>query len=315
MRGTHAPPLGTALSVVLAVSLLACGEDDNGSTTSEAATLPPTGPSDAATVATVSGPALRLVVLGDAVPSTEPCPGCTGFVEQYTVHLEAATGRPVEVADRSRTDTAGLLDIEEQVSGEEGLREQLAEADVVIVSVGANDVMPDAAAAGMLRKRRGGDWGCGGDMGSTTASYAAWALATTPECLEAGRMAYLGLYDSIFATVGELRRWQPTMAIALNTYDANLYGADFVGAGLDQKTLDTLWPWMTALYDDWNRMECGRATTNFFTCVDVYHAFNGPDGDQPIGDLAVDGAHPSQAGHDRIAELLVELDLTPVLDR
>ena len=315
MRGTHAPPLGTALTVVLAVSLLACGEDDHGSTTSEAATLPPTGPGDAANVSSVSGPALHLVVLGDAVPSTEPCPGCTGFVEQYAAHLETATGRPVEVADRSRTDTAGLLDIEAQVSGEERLREQLAEADVVIVSVGANDVMPDAAAAGMLRKRRGGDWGCGGDMGSTTKSYAAWALATTPECLEAGRMAYLGLYDSIFGTVAELRHWQPTVAIALNTYDRHLYGADFVEAGLDQLTLDTLWPWMTALYEDWNRMECGRASAHYFTCVDVHHAFNGPAGDQPLGDLSVDGVHPSQAGHDLIASLLVDLDLTPALDR
>ena len=315
MRGTYAPPLGTALSVVLAVSLLACGEDDIGSTTSEAATLPPTGPSDAANVSTVSGPALRLVVLGDAVPSTEPCPGCTGFVEQYAAYLETTTGRPVEVADRSRTDTAGLLDIEEQVSGEEGLREQLAQADVVIVSVGANDVMPDATTAAMLRKRRGGDWGCGGDMGSTTASYAAWALATEPECLEAGRMAYMRLYESIFATVERLRDWQPTVAIALNTYDANLYSAEFLGAGLDQKTLDTLWPWMTALYEDWNRMECGRATTHYFTCVDLHHAFNGPAGDQPLGDLAVDGIHPSQAGHDLISGLLVDLDLTPVLDR
>ena len=313
MRGTHAPPFGTALCVVLAVSLLACSEDSNGSTTSEAATLPPTGPSDAAAVSTVTGPILRLVVLGDAVASTEACPACTGFIEQYAGYLEAATGRPVEVADRSRTDAAGLLDIEEQVAGEERLREQLTDADVVIVSVGANDVMPDAAAAGLLRKRRGGEWGCGGDMGSTVASYAAWALATTPDCLEAGRMAYLDLYDSIFATVVELRRWQPTLAIALNTYDANLRAPDLLAAGLDAKTLDRLWPWMTALYDDWNRMECGRATAHYFTCVDLYHAFNGPAGDQPIGDLSIDGQHPSQAGHDRIADLLVDLDLTAVL--
>ena len=313
MRGTHAPPLGTAISVVLAVSLLACGEDDNGSTTSEAATLPETGPSDAATVATVTGPLIHLVVLGDAVSSTEACPTCTGFVEQYAEHLEAATGRPVEVADRSRTDTAGLLDIEEQVSGEERLREQLAGAHIVIVSVGANDVMPDAAAAGLLRKRRGGDWGCGGDMGSTVKSYSAWALATTPDCLETGRMAFLGLYDSVFATVRELRGWQPTVRIALNTYDPNLYAADYLAAGLDQQTLDRLWPWMTALYDDWNRMECGRASSNYFTCVDLYHAINGSAGDQPLGDLSIDGTHPSQAGHDRIAALLVDLDLRPGL--
>ena len=57
--------------------------------------------------------------------------------------------------------------------------------------------------------------------------------------------------------------------------------------------------------DAWDKMMCEAAVKNGFTCVDIYHSFNGPDGLQAAGDLlAADYTHPSQAGNDRIAELL-----------
>ena len=69
---------------------------------------------------------------------------------------------------------------------------------------------------------------------------------------------------------------------------------------------------LTGLYDDWNAMLCDRATHAGFACVDVYHAFNGPSGEQPSGSWTVDGAHPSQAGNDLIAGLLAELDISTI---
>jgi hypothetical protein len=59
--------------------------------------------------------------------------------------------------------------------------------------------------------------------------------------------------------------------------------------------------------DDRDAVE--HATSHGFTCVDLYHAFNGATGDQAIGNLAIDGTHPSQAGNDLIASLLDKVDV------
>ncbi len=45
----------------------------------------------------------------------------------------------------------------------------------------------------------------------------------------------------------------------------------------------------------WNEMLCTVASQHRFGCVDVYHAFNGKDGDQAAGaNLGGDYTHPSQ---------------------
>ena len=61
-------------------------------------------------------------------------------------------------------------------------------------------------------------------------------------------------------------------------------------------------------------MLCDAAGRHQFTCVDVFHAMNGPAGTGVLGELSVDGAHPSQAGHDLIAGLLADVDTTPLND-
>jgi len=59
------------------------------------------------------------------------------------------------------------------------------------------------------------------------------------------------------------------------------------------------------MVDAWNAMLCSAAEANGVRCVDVHHAFNGPDGTTPAGDLlAPDDTHPSQRGNDTITRLL-----------
>ncbi|MFL5674314.1 MAG: SGNH/GDSL hydrolase family protein [Chloroflexota bacterium] len=255
--------------------------------------------------------ALHLVVIGDSIPFADFCPGCTGFVEQYAKALEKSTGRPVETANRSRNDSAGLAEIDVQVNGEPELRSQLKDADVVIVSIGANNALPDANTHASMAARYHRDWGCVGDMGDSLETFTAWLLATTPACRQATRDAYATLYDRIYPTIARLRAGKPTTLIAVNAYNGNFHGSDFMQAGLPPATLSRLWPLMTEIYDRWDQMECDRATKAGFVCVDLYHAFNGPKGDQAIGLLSVDGAHPSQAGNDLIAGLLEKVKLVP----
>jgi lysophospholipase L1-like esterase len=295
MRGTGAVRRCLVLGAIGAVLAGACSV-----AIPEAPADAPTDTPVGAVAAATSGPTLQLVVIGDSIASPEPCSGCTTFVEQYADHLAAATGRPVDVVNRSHTDDTRIADIHDQVLGEERLRDEVAAADVIILSVGSSDVLPDPYAVG----------GCEGDVGATAESWVDWALATTPQCRDAARLAHAARYDALLTAITELRGQTPTKAIALNAYDAHLGDPDFLVADVDAATLDDLWAWMTAEFDDWNRMQCARAISHFFDCVDLYHAFNGPAGDRPGGDLLIDGAHPSQAGNDLIAALLAELDLS-----
>ncbi len=270
---------------------------------SPAAPSTPLTPTDAVpATSTPADDALHLVVVGDSIPFAAFCPGCTGFVRQYAAELEARSGRPVEVANRSRNDSAGMLQITTQVTGDESLREELAAAEVVIVSVGYNNALPDAST-----------WvACGGDMGSTIDSFIAWALATDPECLQAGIDSYAQDYDTIFETISDLRNGSPTVFVALGVYDGNLGHPELQTATASEETMAAMDQWIIDAYDRWNPMLCESATAHGYECVDLYHAFNGPEGSRPVGDLTVDGAHPSQSGNDLIAGLLADIDTSTV---
>lgn len=69
---------------------------------------------------------------------------------------------------------------------------------------------------------------------------------------------------------------------------------------------------MTDVYDRWNAMLCDRAEAAGFACVDVYHLFNGPTGEQPSGPWTIDFAHPNDQGREGIAGLLGEVDIIAI---
>jgi len=69
----------------------------------------------------------------------------------------------------------------------------------------------------------------------------------------------------------------------------------------------------TLRHDSWNKMLCTAAAAYQFTCVDVYHAFNGPRGAEAAGDLlAADCTHSSDKGNALIADLMKSAGYTPV---
>jgi hypothetical protein len=60
----------------------------------------------------------------------------------------------------------------------------------------------------------------------------------------------------------------------------------------------------------WRDALCAEVAEVEGECVDLYRAFNGADGRQPAGQLLADDyTHPSQAGNDRIRDLLLQADL------
>jgi lysophospholipase L1-like esterase len=262
----------------------------------------PTQPSaDTRATTTVETDGFDLVVIGDSlIDPTGVCNGCTGFAEQFASHLEDALGAPVAV-DRVMAMT--VPDAQSMVESDDTARTRIAQADVVVVEVGYNNAMPDPETG----------IGCGGSIGTQTATeIAAWLRSTEPECLASGVATYGALYDQIFAGVRELRGEQPTVYIATTTIDGNIDESmsDSLLGLLDPADRPFAEQWTLDAYDRWNTMLAERATAAGFDVVDLYHEFNGPDGTQPSGELAVDSAHPSQKGNDAIAAKLAEVDVS-----
>ena len=245
-----------------------------------------------------------MVVIGDSIPFGDHfCPGCTAFPAQYAKDLENRLGRPVILANRSRDDGATMNDIDSQLMQESRLRDQVAAADVVLLSVGFNNALPDS-----------GTWSdCSGGMGASVEDYIKWALATTPACIKGSLATYATQYDRIFTSITDLRAGKPTVYAVINVHDGNLGGSDFTQANVPAATKAKVDAWMIGIYDRWNAMECAKGKEHGFACVDVYHAFNGPKGDKPSGLVnTIDGAHPSQAGNDVIAGLLAKVDISAI---
>jgi len=254
--------------------------------------------------ASPAGEPIRIVVIGDSIGDGRFCPTCTGWVDRYAAAVEARTGRPVELKNRSRNDSATLPMIRDQVVGEPLARTQVTDADIVIVSAGYNSVLPDPTV----------DFGCTDpDWGATDADFVRWSLTkATPECIQAGLEAYAADYDTVFGDIVALRVGRPTVFAAINVHDGNKAHPVLANVGLSQDELDRWEAYLTDIYDRWNAMLCDRAEAAGFLCIDVYHVFNGPTGEASSAPWTIDNAHPNDAGSEAIAGLLAELDVSAI---
>ena len=128
----------------MALILAACSSaapPSEGEPTAAESAAPSAAPSEAPE-------GLVLVAIGDSIPynASEDCPGCAGFVDSYAEALTIEIGRPVSAENWSRHDGARTIDILEQLETDERFRDQLAAADVIVMSVGFNDQPPFADA-------------------------------------------------------------------------------------------------------------------------------------------------------------------------
>lgn len=252
------------------------------------------------TTASSSDEHLRLLVIGDSIPYSDFCEGCNGFVDQYAANLETSTGRMVDVVNRSRNDSANLADIKRQVTGDASLRDQLGTADIVIVSVGYNDQVPWPA-----------DGPCHGGEADTLGAQIAAILLYTNECIDETIETYRSDYQSIFGEVSSLVR-EPRVLLALTVYN-NALGYPGTEGAVSAGEMEQLATTTKRMTDKWNEMLCETGEANNFGCVDIYHAFNGPDGTTaPSAKLGTDYTHPSQIGNDVIAALLENVDVSAV---
>jgi hypothetical protein len=196
----------------------------------------------------------------------------------------------------------GVPEARELVSGDTAARAAIKDAAVVVVAVGGFNSLPSP------------DTGIGcPETATQEPTYAAWARTTNRTCLAEMIKTYGLLYDSVFAEIKKLRAGQPTVYVALSAPDYNIEagGPDTLLGQVEGA--ERVWAkrFAVAASDRWNAMLAERAKAAGFTLVDVYHAMNGPQGTDPGSQFSGEGlGHPNQAGHDLIAGLISEVDLS-----
>ena len=184
----------------------------------------------------------------------------------------------------------GLL---EELKSDDFRREKLANADIIIVGIAHND-------AAWIRD----DDPCDGPNGDPPD----WSKYNAT-CAAAAAEIFRPKFESAFAQIVALRAGKPTIFRTINRYN-EMNGQP--GVTFPPETVNA----PRSVVDPWSAMICKAAQANGFTCADVYHAFNGPDGLKPVvGDLTASkmNGHPSDKGNEVIAGVLADLGYAPLV--
>ncbi len=214
-----------------------------------------------------------------------------GYVLRYKDALQAATRRNVTLTNLGRNGwtSASLL---QAIRSDEVFRGAIARAQVITFNVGGNDLRE-----ARLRYKSGG---CGG--------------ADNQDCLRAGLTQFKSNWSEIVRELRALR--DPSVAVMrtmdiYNPYVRQDRGADTWAQDGGRNDLQVFKPYV----DEANSFIVATAAANSIPTARIYTAFNGPGGDEdPIarGYIAVDGLHPSDAGHVVLAQALDALGYAPL---
>ena len=241
---------------------------------SGAVNSPSTSPSTSPTPSPSPSPAFRQVLgLGDSVTAGNAC-GCTDFVRLLARELTLRTGQDVTPTNLGHAgQTSGqLLAL---VRSDQATRSAVRAADVVLVTIGANDLVPAL---------RGWDDGrCDDDCASSDVDAITSRVA------------------AIVREVHALRAGQPTRVLATNYWnvfeDGEVARADRGEAYLG---------WSDRLTRAFDAALCPKVEAEGATCLDLYAPFKAADGSaDPSALLADDGDHPNAAGHALIARVML----------
>ena len=164
------------------------------------------------------------------------------------------------------------------------MKPQLSTADAIIVGIAHNSIALNA------------DRPCGTRWVESRNTFVDWSKLDRA-CAIRTTARYRPLYDKLYSTIAAWRDGK---------YN------DWIGwkqAHLTRQQVATV----VMFHNLWNQMLCDSAEAHGFTCADIYHAFNGPDGTRASGNLLLpDITHPSQKGNDVIAKTLIAQGFAPL---
>lgn len=258
--------------IAAALVTAACGTVPASATGTASSAAPSTRPtSDPATTpsAAPSGttPAtLRVVGLGDSVTSGEHC-DCDDYVTGFGHLLAARTGGKVHVTDDGESGSTSEDLADELTANDDDdrvLQADVTDADVVVVTMGANDLAPALDA-----------W----RAGSCDAS------CTDPE-VASMRSDLDRVLDRVQALTGGHAR------VLVTTY-WNVFTDGDVARSAERSGYLA---WSDALTREANAAITAVADAHAATLVDLYAPFKGDGSGDPTNLLASDGDHPDAAG-------------------
>jgi lysophospholipase L1-like esterase len=219
-------------------------------------------PSVTRTSPPVSPGPLRVVGLGDSVTSGEHC-ACDDYVTGFGHLLQARDGVRVHVTDDgvSGSTSDGLAD---ELGSDDGLRSDVRHADVVVVTMGANDLSP---------------------------ALASWRSGRCPARCSDPEIATMRVdLGRVLATVGRL---DPGDTRVLVTTYWNVFTDGDVARKAERPGYLT---WSDAVTREANAAIAQVAASHGATLVDLYAPFKGDGSTDPTALLAPDGDHPDAAG-------------------
>jgi lysophospholipase L1-like esterase len=213
----------------------------------------------------------RVVVLGDSVATGAGC-DCRPFGPRLATLLASRLHRAVHVSTLAK-DGQTAADLLSQLQSDAGTEQQLRTASAVTVTIGANDFDASGAVPSCA------------DRGRETA------------CYDSGLKVLKPLLGQL---LGRLRSLTPSHTRLLVTGYWNVFLDGAVGASEGaayERTSDAL----TRRVNDELR---AAARDVGATYIDLYRAFRGTGTTDDTPLLAADGDHPSDAGQQRIAQVL-----------
>lgn len=216
---------------------------------------------------------IQVVGLGDSVMAGTHC-SCAGPAAEYGDALAAKTGRTVTVTNLGAggSITADLLG---DLRRDPRTRRAVSAATVVLVTIGANDLLPEFAA---YRRDANCDVACYRGPAHTMGRRLAQVLG-----------AIAGL------------RTGPSRTVLVTDYWNVFTDGEVARADGGQGELD----WSAGVTAAANKEICTAATSAGVTCVDLVAPFKGTGDRDPSPLLAEDGDHPNAAGVRAIVRALV----------
>jgi lysophospholipase L1-like esterase len=220
--------------------------------------------------ATASAP-LRMLGFGDSVMAGAGC-DCDEFLVRVGAGLHARTRRTV-VTDNNGANGETASGLLQDLQTDDAQQGEIARADVIVVTIGANDLTPALDA-----------WDDGGCDRS---------------CYQPRIDDMADRLSAILTTVNDHK--QPATPVLVTNY-WNVFEDGDVGAGdYGQGYL----AWSDTVTKSANTAICRAARLGEATCVDTYAPFKADGGKDPTGLLADDGDHPNDAGTAVIASAVL----------
>jgi lysophospholipase L1-like esterase len=214
---------------------------------------------------------IRVVGLGDSVMAGTHC-GCAGLAEEYAKALQARTGGRIQVTNLGAN---GLVtaDVLADLDRDASTRNAISRADLVVVTIGANDLVPQLDE---------------------------WETTGCDRTCFSGPAVRMGRnLKRVLAAIRALRISHPEPVLVTDYWNVFTDGDVARRAG-GQAQID----WNAAVTAVANQQICAAVLSAGDTCVDLVNPFKGGGAD-PTPLLAADGDHPNAAGVQAIVDALL----------